>query len=331
MRKSKKLLYFLFLIIAALHGAAAYAQEDIPVRSLPSEIFVTVQKAAKDSVKWRWKRGGLANFNLTQSSQKNWSAGGDNFSMAITSYVNAFLYYQKGKNSWDNNLDWNFGYMEATSTGGVKNDDRINVTTKYGYKIDTSGKLLISFLLNGRSQFFDGRQYFTKDSSKLISTFMSPAYGVSSAGLDYQPNKALSVFASPLTARLTVVWKSRLALQNLYGIGPRRYQIAPGAFIAINFQKDLMKNVNYKANLNLFSEYDHNPQDVDMDMSNYFNFKINKFLSATYSLNLMYDDDVKLFGPHNESPGLQVQSQIGIGFSMPFKTGYTRSSMQKAL
>lgn len=305
----------------------ACAQEDIPVRSLPSEIFVQVQKAAKDTVKWRWKRGGLANLNFTQVSQKNWSAGGDNFSMSIASYVNAFLYYQKGKHTWDNNLDWNFGYMGATSTGGRKNDDRINATTKYGYKMDSAGKLLMTFLVNGRSQLFDGRQYFTKDSSKLISSFFAPAYGVTSFGLDYQPTKALSIFMSPLTARLTVVLNRKIALQNLYGIGPHRYQIAPGAFASINFQKDLMKNVNYKSNLILFSQYNHNPQDVDLDMSNYFNFKINKILSATYSLNLIYDDDVKLFGPHSDSPGLQVQSQIGIGLSMPFKTGYTRMSM----
>ncbi|ANI89412.1 hypothetical protein A9P82_08955 [Arachidicoccus ginsenosidimutans] len=325
MRKFNKHLYLLFILFFAL--CSAHAQDNIPVRSLPSEIFVTVQKASKDTIKWRWKRGGTGNLNLSQSSQRDWAAGGDNFAMSINTYVNAFLYYRKNKNTWDNNLDFNFGYMQATSTGGRKNDDRIAVTTKYGYKIDSSGKLLASFLVNGRSQLFDGRQYFTKDSSQLISSFLSPAYGVTSAGLDYQPDNALSIFASPLTARLTVVLKESLAQKNLYGIGTHRYKVAPGAFVAINYNKEIMKNINYKANLNLFSDYTHNAQDVDMDMSNYINFKINKYISATYSLNLMYDDDIKLFGPNSNSPGLQLQSQIGIGFSMPFKTGYTRISM----
>jgi hypothetical protein len=70
--------------------------------------------------------------------------------------------------------------------------------------------------------------------------------------------------------------------------------------------------------MDLFSNYLHNPRNVDMYMTNLFTFKINKFLSATYSLDLIYDDDVKLFGPKQDSPGLQLKSMIGIGFSMPF-------------
>jgi len=247
--------------------------------------------------------------------------------MSMTTYLNAFAYYQKGKNSWDNNLDFNFGLMDATSTGARKNDDRINITSKYGYQIDSSGKWLLSGLVNFRSQFFDGRQYFTADSSSLISSFLSPAYGVASAGIDYQPDKDFSIFASPLTARLTIVLDRYLAEQNLYGIGTEECSVAPGAFISINYAKEIMKNVNYKANINLFSDYTHNPQNINLYMTNFLNFKINKYLAATYSLNFIYDDNIKIFGPHNDSPALQVQSQIGIGFSMPFKVSYTRISM----
>lgn len=304
------------------------AQNNIPVRTLPSEIFVTVKKASSDTIPWKWKFGGTGNLNLSQSSQKNWAAGGDNFSIAISSYLNGYMYYRKGKHTWDSNADFNFGYVQTTSSGARKNDDRISGTTKYGYKIDSLGKLFASVLLNGRSQFFDGRQYFNKDSSQLISSFLSPGYATISAGLDYKPNKYLSLFASPLTTRLTVVLNKNLARLGLYGLDKgHRYKFAPGAFASFNFNKDIVKNVNYRANLNLFSDYSHNPQNVDMDMSNNLNFKINKFMSATYSLDLIYDDDVKLFGPMNNSAGLQVKSLIGIGFSMPFKPSYIRNSM----
>lgn len=266
----------------------------------------------------------MGNLNLSQNSLRDWSGGGDPFSISISSYLNGFLYYRKGKHTWDTNVDFNLGYMQTTSTGGRKNDDRISGTTKYGYRIDSSGKLFASFLINGRSQLFDGRKYFNKDSSQLISSFLSPAYAVTSVGFDYKPDGRLSIFASPITARLTLVLNRLLAIRDIYGINGRRYNVAPGAFIAINYSKDIMKNVNYRTNLNLFSDYSHNPQNIDMDMSNFINFKINKFLSATYSLDLIYDDDVKLFGPDNNSPGLQLKSTIGLGFSMPFKTGYTR-------
>lgn len=314
-------------ILLAVTGivSSVHAQSDIPVRSLPSEIFVTVKKGQTDTIPWKWKYGGNGNLNLSQSSLKNWAAGGEDFSMALTTYVNAFLYHRKGKHSWDTNVDFNFGYVQTTSTGGRKNDDRIAGTSKYGIKLDSAGKVNASFLLNGRSQFFDGRQYYTKDSSSLVSSFMSPAYAVISLGIDYKPKPELSIFASPLTTRLTVILNRKLARLGLYGLDPgHRYHFAPGAFATINYQKTLMKNVDFKANMNLFSDYSDNPQNVDLDMSNNLSFKINKFLSATYSLDLIYDDDVRLFGPTGDSPGLQVKSMIGIGFNMPFRTGYAR-------
>ena len=314
-------------IILAITGfvSSLHAQDDIPVRSLPSEIFVTVKKGSTDTIPWKWKYGGSGSLNLAQSSLRNWAAGGEDFSMALTTYVNAFIYNRKGKHSWDTNVDFNFGYVQTTSNGGRKNDDRIAGTTKYGIKLDSAGKFNASFLLNGRSQFFDGRQYFTKDSSQLISSFMSPAYAVISLGLDYKPEKELSIFASPLTTRLTAILNRKLAALGLYGLEKgHRYHFAPGAFATINYQKDIMKNVNYKANVNLFSDYTDKPQNVDLDMSNNLSFKINRFLSATYSLDLIYDDDVRLFGPNGDSPGLQVKSMIGVGFNMPFKTGYAR-------
>jgi hypothetical protein len=46
-----------------------------------------------------------------------------------------------------------------------------------------------------------------------------------------------------------------------------------------------------------------------------FTFKILKNLSATYNLDLIYDDKIRIFGPLKKSPGLQVKSIIGIGYT----------------
>ena len=89
-----------------------------------------------------------------------------------------------------------------------------------------------------------------------------------------------------------------------------------GAFASINFNREIFKNVRYKGKLDLFSDYTHNPKNIDMYFTNLFAFKINKFLSATYSLDMIYDDDVKLFGENHNSPALQLKSLIGIGFLM---------------
>jgi hypothetical protein len=49
-------------------------------------------------------------------------------------------------------------------------------------------------------------------------------------------------------------------------------------------------------------------------MTNFFSFKINKNFTASYSLDLMYDDKIRIFGPLKKSPGLQLKSIIGIGY-----------------
>jgi len=53
-------------------------------------------------------------------------------------------------------------------------------------------------------------------------------------------------------------------------------------------------------------------------MSNTLNAKISKVISATWGVDLIYDDDVRLFGPTKTSPGLQVKSIVGIGLLVKF-------------
>ena len=55
-----------------------------------------------------------------------------------------------------------------------------------------------------------------------------------------------------------------------------------------------------------------------MFMTNNFSVKLGKFITASYNLDLIYDDDVKLFGDNNTSPALQVKSLVGIGFQTKF-------------
>ena len=66
----------------------------------------------------------------------------------------------------------------------------------------------------------------------------------------------------------------------------------------------------------MFSNYEHDPQNVDIMMNNMFTAKISKLLTASLGLDLIYDNDVKLFGKNGNSPGLQLKSVIGVGLSV---------------
>ncbi len=313
---------FLIIIIILSFVSEGFAQRN-ELKTLPSEIFKKVRKDGKDTVDWKWKYGGNTNLNFGQTSLKNWSGGGEKFTLTIASFQNAFMYYRKGKHTWDNNLDVNFGLIHTTSQGPRKSDDRFNFTSKYGLQADSSGKLFISGLYDIRTQLFDGRKYFNKDSSELTSTILSPSYQLVSLGLDYKPTKDLSIFLSPITSRLTAVPNREIAIKGLYLEKGVRFKVSPGAFASINFSKNnFIKNANYRGRLDLFSDYTHNPQNIDFLMNNFLTFKINRFLSATYSLDLIYDDDIRIFGDSGKTPALQVKSLFGLGFSIPYRNGY---------
>ena len=74
----------------------------------------------------------------------------------------------------------------------------------------------------------------------------------------------------------------------------------------------------YKGRLDLFSNYGHNPQNVDLFMSNILQVKLSKVLSATWGVDLIYDDDVRLFGRNGTSAAMQIKSLVGLGLLVKF-------------
>lgn len=287
--------------------------QDIVVNKLRNETSRTIKKEA-DTSHWNWKTGGLMSFNLAQGSLSNWAAGGDNFSLTVNGYFNYFFFYRKGRQSWDNNVDVNLGFVQSTSLGSRKNDDRFDYLSKYGYMMDTLGKWYLSGLFNFRSQFFDGYT-FSNNVGDFSSSFLSPAYLILSVGFDYKPNSNVSVFISPLTSRSTIVANNVLSQKGIYGVPAGLHSLNEvGAFATVNYNNTIAKNITYKGRMDLFSNYQSSPQNVDMFMTNLFSFKINKFFSATYSLDMIYDDNIRLFGDNHTSPGLQTKSLIGVGF-----------------
>ena len=304
--------HWLLLVLVCGITSSLFSQ-DLVVAKLRSETSRNIKKDS-DTSTYNWKKGGMYNFNLSQSSLSNWAAGGDNFNMSLNSYFNYFAYFQKPRHSWDNNLDVNLGFIQSTSQGARKNDDRFDLLSKYGYKIDTVGMWYLSALFNFRSQVFDGYSY-SGTTSTFTSSLLSPAYMILSAGLDFKPNRSFSVFFSPLTARTTIVLNSKLSALGKYGVSPgNKISKETGMFVTVNYNNTIAPNITYKGRADFFSNYYEKPENINFYMTNFFSFKINKNFSATYSLDLIYDDKIKIFGPLKKSPGLQLKSLIGIGY-----------------
>lgn len=307
----------MIILWVSLTPAILLKAQDATVQNLKNESSRTIAKDPADTSQKAWNTGGLLSINVSQGSLSNWAAGGDKFTFSLNLYSNLHAYYKKGKHSWDNNLDINLGYVNTTSLGARKNDDRIDLLSKYGYALNP--KLNLSGLVNFRSQFFDGFTYPDDTSKVFSSTAFAPAYVLVSPGLDYKPVSNFSLFLSPITSRWVIVTNSALNSQGLYGVEPGKKSVSElGAYASLNYFTDAAKPVSYKGRLDVFSNYKNNPQNMDVFMTNLLAFKISKVLSATWSLDIIYDDDVRLFGDKLTSPGIQFKSLFGIGFLVKY-------------
>ncbi|UYQ93138.1 DUF3078 domain-containing protein [Chitinophaga horti] len=309
-----------FGLFTALLLAVNLLYGQVELKKAREENWKKIKRNESDTSHKFWKKGGTFNLNVNQGSLTNWAAGGDKFSLSAGATLSVFANYTKGRHEWDNTLDLAYGYVKTTSLGMRKSDDRIDLTTKYGY--DVGNNWYASGLFNLRTQFANGYLYPTDSTRDLVSKFFSPAYILLSPGLDYKPNKEFSLFISPVTGRWVAVLDDTLSARGAYGVDTGKHVKSEfGAYLSANWNKEIAKNIVYKTKLELFSNYKQNPGNIDVFWTNVLSMKVNKYLSATVSLDMIYDDDVKVF--ENKATGvmgprLQVKQVIGVGFAAIF-------------
>ena len=294
-----------------------------------------------------WKKGGLISLNLGQGGSRNWAAGAEKFSFSTAAFVNLYANYIRGKWSWNNNLDLAYALVNTTSQGVRKNDDKIDFLSRVGYAIGP--KFDISGIVSFRTQFTDGFEYdyLGKGIQHRISGLFAPAYLTVAPGITWKPTSYFSVFLSPIAGRWVIVSNAPYSyvyqggvaptgeietpLATNYGVDPcQKVNIQLGAFLSANFNKEVVKNVVYISKLELYSNYlktkrpgepgdgKSRPENVDVYWTNAFAMKVNKWLNVTYNFDLIYDDDIRQFGPNKNSAGIQLRSLLAVGFAAKF-------------
>lgn len=283
----------LFLILLLFSSFAVYSQDTAAV------------------VK-NWKKGVKTTLLFSQSSLSNWAAGGEN-AISTNFYLDLFANYSKGKAQWENNLGLAYGLIKQGDKDFQKNDDKIDLTTKYGYKANS--KWFYTALGNFRTQFSEG--YKKVEDSVFVSDFFAPAYLTIALGMDYKHNEYLSLFLAPLTAKFTFVNDDRLSAEGAYGVDPGKHSRSEfGGYIKAALTKKLMENVDLATQLQLFSNYLHNPQNIDVDWQFSLIMKINKYLTTNLNLNLIYDDDINIeYETGKTGPRTQFKEVFGAGAS----------------
>jgi hypothetical protein len=269
--------------------------QDATVSGLKAGASKEIKSIEKDG----WHKGGTFIFNINQGTLSNWAPGGEQNTLGINTVLLYNVNYRKGKNTWDNNIELALGFQNATSYSRFrKTDDRIDLTTKYGRQL--TKKWYAGLLVNFNTQSIAGYEYDAKSANplrpkfdSLISSFLSPGKLIVSPGFDFKPNKDFSLFFSPVTARW--VFKTEKAFLYLDKFGVKsgdKSNFEFGAFLTAKYNKSITKWATYNGRLDLFSNYRHNPQNVDVYFTNLLSMKFNSWLGSNLSLDIVYDDDV---------------------------------------
>ncbi len=291
-----------------------------------------------------WKTGGFVSFSFNQVSLTNWAGGGQN-ALSATLVGNFFANYKKEKTIWDNTIDAGYGLLKSGDANFRKNEDKIELNSKYGYK--AKGDFYYSALLNIKSQFAPGYNY--PNDSVVISRFAAPAYASIALGIDFKPAPYFSFFLSPATGRLVIVSDQKLADVGQFGVKPATYDVTGskltngetvraefGAYLRTRFQKDIFTNVNLLSTLSLFNNYTDKiatrRANINVDWQTMLNIKAGKILTFSVFTHVLYDNniDIPIYGDVtvgattykdvvvSKGPRLQFKEVLGIGISYKF-------------
>jgi hypothetical protein len=280
-----------------------------------------------------WKFKAEAAFVLNQALLANWVKGGES-SVSTTLDITGYADYNNKKLLLSSN---NFGRIKyglvATDKQGVrKNLDLIETNSKLNHKafgkVDFSGTLLF------KTQMTVGKSYFKineRDTSIVVSKFLNPATVTVGLGLDYKPNKTTSINFAPFTYKGTFVPDTANIDQTKYGIPADKKSLnEPGASLQVMNEFKPFKSIIITNRLQLFTNYIHNPQNIDIDWELIASARLNWFTEVRLNTHLIYDDDAKTAkldkndNPIMGSDGNPVKSARAqfkelIGFSVVFR------------
>jgi hypothetical protein len=274
-----------------------------------------------------WERGGTYNLSIQQVSLSNWAGGGAS-SFALNTAISLFANYKRDNKIWDTKLTISFGVNRQADRAFPtrKTNDNFVFTSKYGRELSES--LYLSTQIDARTQLLKGFKYFKSSGADLesrndISDLLSPGYIQSSTGLnfqrEYKNNNKFSTIISPFTGRFTVVLDDSLSREGAFGVIPGE-NIRPEAGISLSSSIDtqLMQNMRWKADLNLFSNYEKLGNTV-VNFNSVINMKVNRYITTRIETVLIYDENVFIeMDDGTSSRAVQLQNLINFGIALDF-------------
>jgi hypothetical protein len=300
-----------------------YAMAKVNVEEVDKKKLQDLQKIVLKQQLWKYHTETA--FTLNQAALSNWVRGGENSlstALDITGYAD---YTNKPKIVSSNNFArLKFGYLKSGHEALRKNIDLLETNSKLNHK--AFGKFDFSAIMLFKTQIARGYNYLVNskggDSTSLVSKFMNPATITIGFGLDYKPNKSTSINLSPLSYKGTFVTDTAHIDQTQYGIAKNRKSLnEPGASFMITNEVKPTESITIVNRLQLFTNYIHNPQNIDVDWEMIATVRLNWFTDVRFNTHLIFDDDTKT---DKMDEGVikkiaRIQFKEMLGFSLYFR------------
>jgi len=276
-----------------------------------------------------WKFLSEASFIFNQAILSNWVKGGESHVSTLLDITGTASYNNRDKKvAWDNIGRIKFGLITSAGNGIRKNTDEIDITSNFKHK--AFGKFDFSTTMIFKSQLAYGYNY--PNDSVVVSKFFNPASLTLGLGLAYKPNENTSINFAPLSYKGTFVPDTAMIDQTKHGLlANQRSKHEPGMSVQINHKTKLFENINLVNNIRLFTNYIHNPQNIDIDWELIATAKLNWFTDLRLNTHLIYDDDTLIpvkddndeqvlnpDGTPRKVPMIQFKEMIGISVIFRF-------------
>lgn len=246
-----------------------------------------------------WKTGGTFSFTFSEAASNTYYyqvKGGQKSALGIKAIVDYSFDKHNTTSIWYNSIRARYGAATSVDASGnnvfLKNDDYLNYTSIFAKPIDK--KWAYAGFFSFESQFQD--------------YFLTPGYFKLGPAIMFTPDAHFSLIMSPLMANMNTKLASSLRDTTLYNVqAGKKFSYGAGAFAQAKLNYDIGKGVNYKSVVTVSNDYFHTPSSVIFDWTNLFTFVVNKYIGATVSANLRYNDF--------EVKHMQFQQGLGIGLN----------------
>jgi len=284
----KRKVVFVATLLCSLNAALAqsWLETDADIVANKKKLSQMSKPSGSDTATFRAE--GLPSLAFSQAQySESWKDGKN--SLGIRAAFSGSATYTKNRIFLKNSLDMAYAKSkEGDATRFTKKEDRLNFNSSFGYEI-TSGSLLYWVAqVDLKTQFDKG---YNADGA-TISQFFAPAYIIGSLGARYQSGFGLSAVLSPVSGRFTVVSDTTYCryIDADLAEKPRHFRAQVGAYAQVSYEKNISKHVSVKSTLEFFSNYQHSPQNIDMDWITSASFHFNSWLSVIFFNRAIYRD-----------------------------------------